>query len=123
MGNPAVASAPVVLFLHERVETTRAVFAAIRAARPQHLFLIADGPTGRRGSEQRAAAARDEVAAVDWPCRVERIYAEANLGCRMRQFTGIAAVFSVVEAAIFLEDDCLPQPGAIRWMAHMLARW
>ncbi|BBK36022.1 hemolytic protein HlpA [Allostella sp. ATCC 35155] len=125
MDNPAASRplAAVALFLHERAAATRAVFAAIRAAQPSCLFLIADGPTGRPGSEERAAAARAEVAIVDWPCRVERLYAETNLGCRMRQFTGIEAVFSAVDAAIFLEDDCLPQPGAIRWMSRMLVRW
>ena len=125
----------VALVLHDRPTPTRAVFAAIRAARPARLFLIADGPRDRPGAREGVAAARAEVASVDWPCRVERFYSETNLGCVERFYSetnlgcdarlvsGIGAVFATVESAIFLEDDCRPQTGCIAWLGRMLERW
>lgn len=115
--------APVVLILHARPEATRAVFAAIRAAAPSRLFLVADGPRDAPGEADRVAAARAAVAVVDWPCRVERIYADTNLGCRGRVVSGLDAVFAAVDAAIVLEDDCLPRPGTLAWLSRMLGRW
>jgi hypothetical protein len=35
---------PVVLFLFNRPECTRQVFAVIRQVRPRQLFVVADGP-------------------------------------------------------------------------------
>ncbi|BBK30819.1 hemolytic protein HlpA [Allostella humosa] len=107
------------LTVFNRPGPTRAVFAAIRAARPPRLFLFADGPADAPG----VAEARAAVADVDWPCRVERDYSAVNLGCRQRQASAFSAVFTAVDQAILLEDDCLPQPGCLAWCQAMLDRY
>ncbi len=117
------AEVAVALFLHDRPATTRRVFAAIREARPGRLFLIADGPKDEPGAAERVADTRAAVELVDWPCVVSRHYAAANIGCRRRMVSGIARVFAEVEAAILLEDDCLPAPGCLAWCAGMLQRF
>jgi hypothetical protein len=76
---------PVALIIFNRPHHTARVFAEIAKARPERLFLIADGPRSDRPEDvQRCAAVRDIVAHVAWPCQVERNFAESNLGCGRR---------------------------------------
>jgi hypothetical protein len=116
--------APIALFVFNRPETSRRVFAAIAAARPARLLLIADGPRpDRAGEAERCAQVRNIVTAVDWPCEVETNFAEQNMGCRRRMISGLDWVFSRVEEAIILEDDCLPDPSFFPFCAEMLDRY
>lgn len=115
---------PVVLILFNRPDLTAQVFAAISAARPARLFLVADGPRPERpGEADLCAAARAVVAQVDWPCHVEYNYAESNLGCNQRIVTGLDWVFSQVEEAIILEDDVLPDPSFFPYCQELLERY
>lgn len=113
---------PVALILFNRPEATARVFESVRAARPARLLLVADGP---RDDAERALteAARRAVSEVDWPCSVERKYADRNLGCRANVAGGLDWVFDRCESAIILEDDCLPHPTFFRFCAELLDRY
>jgi len=70
----------------------------------------------------RCAAVRAMIK-PDWPCRVQRLYADQNMGCGRRISSGLNWVFDQVSEAIILEDDCLPHSDFFRWTAAMLARY
>ena len=115
---------PVALIVFNRPEPTRRVFAAVAAARPSRLFIIADAPRAdRQGERQRCDEVLKIVSAVDWPCTVETNLAAENLGCRRRVKSGLDWVFSLVEEAIILEDDCLPDPSFFPYCAQLLDRY
>jgi hypothetical protein len=115
---------PIALIVFNRPALTARVFEFIRSARPATLFVIADGPRpDRPGEEQRCAETRRVTERIDWPCVVHRDYAPRNLGCRRRVTTGLDLVFSKVESAIVLEDDCLPDPSFVPFAARMLDRY
>lgn len=98
---------PVVLIIFNRPAIAQQVFNAIRAAKPQKLFVIADGP--RFAEEQtQCEQTRKIIEQVDWDCKVLTNFSPVNLGCKQRVVTGLNWVFSLVEEAIILEDDCLP---------------
>jgi hypothetical protein len=126
--DPAAASpapcAPVVFLVFNRPELTRLVLAAIRAARPARLLIVADGPRDDvPGEAETCAQVRREVlAGVDWPCRVQTEFAGRNLGCGRRIFSGLHWAFGEVEEAIILEDDCRPEPTFFRFCTELLAR-
>lgn len=112
---------PVALLVFNRPETTARVFAAIRKARPQLLLVVADGPRPERPDDlQKCTEVRAIVEQIDWPCEILRNYSESNLGCRLRVSSGLDWVFSQVEEAIILEDDCLPDPTFFRFCQEML---
>lgn len=114
--------APVALIIFNRPEETERVFAAIRAARPERLFVIADGP--RTETERSLTdAARAVIDTVDWPGTVEKNYADTNLGCRDRIISGINWVFEHTDRAIILEDDCLPDPTFFPFCDELLERY
>lgn len=114
---------PVAVIVFNRPDTAQRVFDAVAAARPARLFLIADGPrTDRPGEAERCETVRKIVSAIDWPCQVETDFAEKNLGCRLRIISGINWVFSRVEEAIILEDDCVPAPSFFPFCSELLER-
>lgn len=112
---------PVAFFVFNRPDVTQRVFTEIRRARPNQLLVIADGPRASRlGEADRCEAVRTIVDQVDWPCEVERHYADTNLGCRARVSSGLDWVFDRVDRAIILEDDCLPDPGFFSFCSELL---
>jgi hypothetical protein len=114
---------PVAMIVFRRPDVTRRVFATVAAARPKQLFLIADGPRADRPEEAaRCEEVREIVTAVDWPCQVETNFAERNMGLRLRVVSGLNWVFSQVEDAIILEDDCLPDPSFFPFCSELLER-
>jgi len=124
MTMPAARDVPVVLILFNRPRPTARVWAAIRRWQPTRLFLVADGPRrGHPDDVDRCRLARACVDRVDWPCEVRRIYAEHNLGCRWRVNTGLDEVFTHVDQAIILEDDCLVGNDFFRFCACLLDRY
>jgi hypothetical protein len=112
----------VALIIFNRPDLTARVFEAIRRAQPRQLFVIADGPRSeaeRKLCEQARAAA----AKVDWKCDLRTDFAGENLGCGRRPASGIDWVFSQVEEAIILEDDCIPAPSFFHFCEQLLERY
>ncbi len=115
---------PVALIIFNRPDPTQKVFEAIREAKPPKLFIIADGPRpDKPGEAEKCAKTRAIASQVDWDCEVYTNYAEKNLGCGLRPASGLDWVFSQVEEAIVLEDDCLPHPSFFRFCEELLQRY
>jgi len=116
---------PVVFVVFNRPDCTARSLAAIRAARPRRLYVVADGPRpDRPGEAARCAEVRALVEqGIDWPCEVIRDYAPANLGCARRVSSGLDAVFAREPEAIVLEDDCVPDPSFFAFSGELLARY
>lgn len=113
---------PVALFGFNRPELTARVFAEIRRARPPQLFFVADGPRSP-ADEPKCEATRRVIENVDWPCKIQTNFAETNMGCGHRISSGLNWVFSQVEEAIIVEDDCLPCPAFFTFCEAILARY
>ena len=115
---------PVVMIVFNRPRTTRIVFDAIAKIRPAKLLVIADGPRPNKpGEEEGCAQVREIVRGVDWQCELLTNFADGNLGCRERVISGMNWVFSQVEEAIILEDDCLPDASFFPYCAELLERY
>jgi len=115
-------STPVALFLYRRPECTAESFRVVSAQQPPKLLIVADGPKSDQEREQ-CLAARRIVERIDWPCEVLRNYSDTNLGCRRRMWTGLDWVFSLVDRAILIEDDCVPHASFFRFAEEMLERY
>lgn len=116
--------APVVLLGYRRPEHTQQVFDAIRHARPPVLLVVMDGARADDPDDTTLVeATRKVVEDVDWECEVHRIYAEENLGLKSRVASGLDEVFRIVDAAIILEDDCVPSPSFFSYASELLGRY
>jgi hypothetical protein len=101
---------PVAFLIFNRPDLTSIVFEAIRQAKPKKLLVVADGPRFPEEAE-KCKQAREVIDRVDWACEVLTNFSDKNLGCGVRVSSGLDWVFSEVEEAIILEDDCLPGPS------------
>lgn len=113
---------PVALIIFNRPDSTETVFKAIAQARPKKLLVIADGPRSPEEVE-KCQKARAVIERVDWDCEVLTNFSEKNLGCRCRVASGLDWVFSEVEEAIILEDDCLPAPSFFYFCETLLEHY
>ena len=117
-------STPVALLIFNRPETTIEVLKAIKKAAPDHLFIIADGPRDNNIEDKKLCEkTRALINLVDWPCKITTSFSDSNLGCGARPATGISWVFEHVEEAIFLEDDCVPDPSFFRFCQELLDKY
>lgn len=115
---------PIALIIFNRPEHTERVFEAIRQAQPPQLLVIADGPRSHRPDDtEKCAATRAIIDRVDWDCEVLKNFSDTNLGCGIRPATGISWVFDMVEEAIVLEDDCIPDPSFFPYCDELLERY
>ncbi|MGL6283350.1 MAG: putative capsular polysaccharide synthesis family protein, partial [Microcoleaceae cyanobacterium] len=116
---------PIVLIIFKRPETTKKVLQILSQIKPEKLFVIADGPrTDQPGENLLCAETRQLVdTEVNWDCQVFTNYSPQNLGCRQRVISGLNWVFSQVEQAIILEDDCLPDLTFFPFCAELLAKY
>jgi hypothetical protein len=115
-------STPVALIIFNRPDLTEIVFEAIRQAKPQKLLVVADGPRSPEEAE-KCDQTRAIIDRVDWECQVLKNFSDTNLGCKRRVSSGIDWVFSQVEEAIILEDDCLPTPSFFYFCQALLAKY
>ena len=115
---------PIAFIIFNRPESTRKVFDAIRTARPQQLYIIADAPRSNYPDDiAKCAATRAIIEEVDWDCQVFKNYADRNMGCGLRVSSGLDWVFEQVESAIILEDDCLPDRTFFPYCTELLAHY
>jgi hypothetical protein len=120
--NPFVLTTPVVFLVFNRPDLTERVFSRIAEAKPKTLLLIADGP---RNAKEAVLCdqVRKIVNRIDWECKVLRNFSDVNLGCKHRVASGLDWVFSQVDEAIILEDDCLPSHSFFYFSQTLLERF
>lgn len=114
----------VVLVVFKRPDVTKLVFDAIASQRPAKLFILCDAARPHRPEEESLVAETKAIVEnVDWPCQVYRRYADQNMGCEQSISTGLDWVFTHVDQAIVLEDDCLPNASFFTFCETMLAKY
>ncbi len=112
-------STPIAFLIFNRPDLTQMVFEMIAKAKPKMLLVVADGPRFPE-EEEKCEQARAVIERVDWDCEVLTNFSDNNLGCGRRISSGIEWVFSKVEEAIFLEDDCLPVESFFTYCQELL---
>lgn len=114
-------SVPISFHIFNRPDSTRKVFEAIRSARPEKLFVTADGPRADIASDaQKCSETRAIIDSIDWDCDLVTRFSDENRGSFKSTSEGITHVFQEVDRAIFLEDDCIPHPTFFRYCHELL---
>ncbi|MGK7940290.1 MAG: methyltransferase domain-containing protein [Crocosphaera sp.] len=115
-------STPIAFLIFNRPQLTEKVFNRIAQIKPQKLLVVADGP---RFPEEvkKCEKTRSIIDKVDWDCEILTNFSHENLGCRKRISSGISWVFSQVEEAIILEDDCLPDLSFFSFCQTLLEKY
>ncbi|MGP8214406.1 MAG: nucleotide-diphospho-sugar transferase [Bacteroidia bacterium] len=115
---------PILFVIFNRPETTQQVFEKIRGRRPAHLYVAADGPRENNENDKvNCELARKVIQQVDWPCKVDTLFNDTNLGCGKAVSRAISWFFEQVEEGIILEDDCLPDDSFFDFCTTLLTRY
>lgn len=126
LASPLSFTTPVLLIAWRRPQTTKQVIDAIREAAPTQMFVSCDGPNvDRPGEAEKVAATRALIEKeIDWPCQIERQYADVNQGgAKIAVSRAITWLFQHVEKGIILEDDCVPHPDFFPFCATLLEHY
>lgn len=115
---------PILFLVYNRPEYTKRVFKAIREARPEMLFVSADGPKANQPEDIKLCEQAREIATqIDWPCEIKTLFRNQNLGCKLAISGGINWFFENVPEGIILEDDCLPNKSFFTYCEILLERY
>lgn len=113
---------PVAFFIFNRPEQTKQSLAAIALVKPAILLVVADAA---RFEEEKILVEQTRLVlqSIDWPCTIHTNFASQNMGCKNRVSSGLDWVFSLVDQAIIIEDDCIPDPSFFEFCTAMLLRY
>jgi len=114
---------PVVIFLYRRPAHVNELLVRLQLARPARIWLVADGPKDTTEMSLCEQARQAAEGGISWPCKVERSYADTNLGLKKRIETGLDQVFEREEEVIILEEDCHPTPNFFLFCEAMLKKY
>lgn len=107
--NNSIFQTPISLHVFNRPEATKKLFDVIRVIKPQILFITADGPRDSNPDDiKNCKKVRAIFNAIDWNCELQKNFSEVNKGAFRSTSEGITWVFTHVDRAIILEDDCIP---------------
>lgn len=115
---------PVLFIIFNRPDVTQKAFDAIRAAKPEKLFIAADGPrTNHPTDAKNCAETRSIATKIDWPCEAKTLFRDTNLGCGYAVSGALDWFFENVEEGIILEDDCVADLTFFPFCTELLARY
>jgi len=115
---------PILFLIFRQPEITYKVFEQIRAIKPTHLYISADGPReGHPEDIEECELTRAIVSKVDWKCQVHTRFIPTNLGLKKAVSSALDWFFDSVDEGIVLEYDCLPDPSFFKFCQTMLDRY
>ncbi len=116
-------STAVVFVVYNRPQLTKLTFEVIKKQKPKKLFIIYDGPKNNLLDRNKCKEVINIVSKINWPCKVYRNFSNKNLGCKKRIITGLNWVFSKVNEAIIIEDDCLVNKSFFKFCYKLLNKY
>lgn len=113
------------LFVYKRPASTRQLLNLIVQSGTCKLYIFADGPkndSDREITHQVRQIIKDYVS-QHTEIRFELHFSRRNQGLKKSIVAGLNHVFAHEQAAIILEDDCIPSSSFFRFMQEMLLRY
>lgn len=114
---------PVVLIIFKRTDTVLKIIDRLRIVKPQKVYILADHGRDEAEKKQVIECRKKIENAIDWNCSIIRNYADENRGVYANIALGAKWVFEREEAAIFLEDDNLPEVSFFEYCQEMLDKY
>jgi hypothetical protein len=115
---------PIGIFAFNRPQFIERLLGILAEIQPRRILAVADGPRPHvAGDAEKCAAVRGLFEKIDWKCEIKRNFAEQNMGSFPRNSSGLNWVFTEVEEAIILEDDCMPDTSFFPYCEELLAKY
>jgi len=116
---------PVLFIVFNRLQVVKEVFNQIKVYQPDKLYISSDGARPEHfGEVKKVQEVRNYILnQIDWPCQVETLFREENLGCKYAPQKAISWFFENEEHGIILEDDCLPSESFFLYCEKLLKKY
>lgn len=115
---------PVAIIIFNRPSFVKKMYNVLQKVKPKDLYIISDEARENiAGEKENVLCSRLIAENPQWECNTHLLYAEKNMGCDVRIKSGLDWLFSVVEYAIVLEDDCIPDESFFNFCAELLERY
>ena len=111
---------PVVIVIYNRPDCAARLGDVIRLLPLSELVVVADGPRPTIEDRELCRQTRAVVESIDFSYPVRRLYADQCMGIARRIPEAISTVLEQSEAAIVLEDDCIPSASFFRFCVALL---
>lgn len=113
---------PVVIITYNRPDRVRRLLEEVRRAQPPAIYVLSDGPKASVFGDFAVVGEVRRQFDIAWAdCR--RRYVESNVGLGRNISEGLDWVFSEVDEALILEDDCLPSQSFFGFADELLTRY
>ena len=112
---------PIALMIFNRPDLTETIMNQLAKAKPQILYVIADGA---RNEEElmKCSKAREIALNPPWSCKVVPFLRDHNVGMVKQFKEGLNFVFKEHESLIFMEDDHFLSPSFFQFSCELLER-
>lgn len=114
---------PVLLVLYNRVVDTHNLFQIIKALKPSHLYVAADGAIHNDRLDYVKCIKTRAVIMPEWECEVHEFFKEEHYGKSKMIYQSINWFFSNVEEGIVLFDDTLPNMDFFYYCEELLLKY
>ena len=115
---------PILFLIFNRPDNTKKVFEAIALAKPEKLYIAADGPRpDKLEDESLCEETRKIIDLIDWPCQHFTLFRNENLGARYACTKAFDWFFEQEEEGIILEDDCVPNKDFFGFCTTLLEKY
>ena len=107
---------PLALFVYNRPAILTKTLERLSQCHLSRLYIFADGPKDNDPQDaSKCKEVRSLVEKLDWACEVVRVYNPKNQGLKSQIEDKLSFLFSREDAAVILEDDCLPEKDFFRF--------
>jgi hypothetical protein len=116
---------PVAFFVFKRPDSTQLFLDHMRSFGIQKIYVFADGPRNEIEKKETDAVKLqiEKFQADHKEIRLITSFSQKNLGLKNNIVNGLNTVFENEDAAIIIEDDCLPTPDFFRFATEMLTKY
>lgn len=113
--------APILLIGFNRPDFTALQISRLKPLSPDKLYFVVDGPRADKPTEiECCLQVRSCTKLIDWPCEVQTLFRDQNLGCKDSVSGAITWFFENEESGIIIEDDCSVGADFIRFASELL---
>lgn len=116
---------PILVLAFNRADHVEQAMQAIRDYRPERLYLECDGARPHKKGEKEAVelTRRTMLDQIDWPCKVNTLFREENLGCAKAVSDAISWFFENEECGVIIEDDVIVSQDFFKLCEDLLVRY
>ncbi len=116
---------PVLVIAFNRPEIVAETMKAVQVYQPDHLYLACDGPReGKIGEKEKVKQTQMVMQqAVNWPCEVNTLFREQNVGVGPGVVGAINWMFEKEEWGVILEDDIVVSQDFFKLCEELLPRY